>query len=222
MKGLRSRDNGCMRKHRFAALALAAFAFAAHATGMEALDTFVKSARSGRASFTQVVTSPSHEGQPGRTRTSTGTFEFARPDHFRFDYTKPFEQVIVADGKTLWLYDADLNQVTARSQQAVLGATPAALIASAGNTAVLARDFNFEGAPDKDGLQWVVATPKNHDGQLSSMRVGFRGNELARLEILDGFGQRSVITFEKMEVNVPVPAARFHFQAPQGATVLKQ
>jgi outer membrane lipoprotein carrier protein len=71
-------------------------------------------------------------------------------------------------------------------------------------------------------MQWAVATPKNKDGQLNSMRIGFRGNELAQLEIVDGFGQRSVITFEKMEVNPAIPAERFQFKPPQGATVTKQ
>jgi len=210
-----------MKKNILAAL-LAICAAAAHASGLDALENFLKNVKSGRAAFTQVVTSPSREGQAPKTRTSTGTFEFARPKHFRFDYKKPFEQVIVADGQTLWLYDADLNQVTARTQDAVLGSTPAALIASASSLGTLQRDFDFEAAPDKDGLQWAVATPKNKDGQLNNMRVGFRGNELAQLEIVDGFGQRSVITFDKMELNVPIAPQRFVFKPPQGAAVVKQ
>lgn len=209
-------------KNKILAMLLAVAATAAHASGLDALEGFLKTVKSGRASFTQVVMSPAREGQPARTRTSTGTFEFARPNHFRFDYRKPFEQVIVADGQTLWLYDADLNQVTARKQEAVLASTPAALIASASSTAALARDFNLQAAPDKDGLQWAVATPKNREGQLNTMRVGFRGNELKQLEIVDGFGQRSVITFDTMEANAQIPAARFQFKPPQGAQVLKQ
>ncbi|HEY8048303.1 MAG TPA: outer membrane lipoprotein chaperone LolA [Ramlibacter sp.] len=211
-----------MQKKKFIAALLAFAAAAAHASGLDALDNFIKSVKSGRASFTQVVTEPSHEGKPGRTRTSTGTFEFARPSRFRFDYKKPFQQQIVGDGKTLWVYDQDLNQVTARNQDAVLGSTPAALIASAGSTAALLRDFNLEAGDNKDGLQWAVATPKNRDGQLNNMRLGFRGNDLAKLEIVDGFGQRSVITFDKMEMNVPVPAEDFHFKPPQGASVIRQ
>jgi outer membrane lipoprotein carrier protein len=200
----------------------AAAAFAAHASGLDALETFLKTVKSGRASFTQVVTSPSHEGQAAKTRTSTGTFEFVRPNKFRFDYRKPFEQVIVADGQNLWLYDADLNQVTERKQDSVFASTPAAVIAAAPSTAALTRDFELEGAPEKDGLQWAVAIPKNRDGQLNRMRVGFRGAELAQLEIVDGFGQRSVITFEKMEANAAVPADRFRFKPPAGAQVVKQ
>ena len=112
-------------------LVMVACALAAHAAGLESLASFVKNAASGRAEFTQVVTSPAREGRPARARNSSGTFEFQRPGHFRFDYAKPFSQTIVADGKTLWLYDADLNQVTVRAQAGALGATPAALIAAA-------------------------------------------------------------------------------------------
>jgi outer membrane lipoprotein carrier protein len=209
-------------KTRILAVLLALAAGAAQAGGIEALEAFIKNAKTGRATFTQVVTAPQREGQPARTRNSSGSFEFVRPSKFRFDYKKPFEQVIVADGQTLWLYDVDLNQVTARKQDAVLGSTPAALIASAPDLASLKKDFELQSAPDKDGLQWVVATPKNKEGQLRNMSLGFRGEELAKLEIMDGFGQRSVISFEKMELNAQLPSERFQFKPPQGAAVVKQ
>ncbi len=189
---------------------------------MESLENFVKSASSGRAEFSQVVTAPARDGQAARSKTSSGSFEFARPNRFRFIYKKPFEQTIVADGQTLWLHDVDLNQVTARKQAQVLGSTPAALIASAPDLGALRKDFNLEAVADKDGLQWVQATPKAKDGQLASVKVGFRGNELAALDILDSFGQRSLMTFSKMETNVAVPAEAFQFKPPQGATVVKQ
>jgi outer membrane lipoprotein carrier protein len=197
-------------------------AFAAQASGLDALENFVKSARTGRADFTQVVTAPAREGQAARSKSSSGTFEFSRPSRFRFEYRKPFQQTIVADGQTLWLHDADLNQVTARKQDAVLGSTPAALIAAAPDLGALRRDFQLEAAPDKDGLQWVQATPKARDGQLNQVRIGFRGNELAVLEILDSFGQRSMMTFDKLQLNVPVSADAFQFKPPQGADVVRQ
>ena len=195
---------------------------AARASGVDALENFVKTAKTGRAEFTQTVTGPAKEGQAARTKTSAGTFEFSRPNRFRFIYRKPFEQTIVADGQTLWLHDADLNQVTQRKQAAVLGSTPAALIASAPDLATLRKDFNLEAAGEKDGMQWVQATPKAKEGQLNSMKVGFRGNELAALEILDSFGQRSVLTFTKMELNAAVSPDAFQFKPPQGADVVKQ
>lgn len=204
------------------ALLLAAFALPVAAGGMEDLEAFVKSAKSGRADFTQVVTSPPRDGQAPRTRTSTGTFEFSRPNRFRFHYTKPFEQTIVADGQTLWLHDLDLNQVTARKQSQVLGATPAALIAAAPDLAALQKDFTLQAAPDRDGLQWVQAVPKVADGQLQAVRVGFKAGALAALEIADSFGQRSVLTFQRMEVNTPVSPGTFQFKPPAGADVIRQ
>ncbi|MET0543790.1 MAG: outer membrane lipoprotein chaperone LolA [Variovorax sp.] len=195
---------------------------AAWAGGMESLDAFVKTAKSGRAEFTQTVTAPSKDGQPPRVKTSTGTFAFQRPGKFKFDYQKPFAQTIVADGKTLWLYDADLNQVTQRAQAQALGSTPAALIAAAPDLRALQSEFTLEGAPETDGLQWVKATPKGKDGQLQSVLVGFQGDSLAALEILDSFGQKSVIRFSKVEVNPALGANAFAFKAPAGADVLKQ
>ena len=194
----------------------------AWANGLASLEAFMKSARSGRADFTQVVTAPSKDGQAPRTKTSSGTFEFQRPDRFRFVYKKPFEQSIVADGQTLWMHDVDLNQVTSRKQSQVLGSTPAALIASAPDLRALQGEFNLQAAPDKDGLQWVVATPKGKDAQLQSVRIGLKANELSALEILDSFGQRSVISFSKVEVNPALPAATFSFKPPAGADVIRQ
>ena len=209
-----------MKKFIFAAIV--ATSLAAQAAGLDSLENFVKSAKSGRADFTQVVTSPAREGQAPRAKTSTGTFEFSRPNRFRFNYKKPFEQSIVADGQTLWLYDVDLNQVTSRKQAQALGSTPAALIASAADLGALRKDFDLADAPDKDGLQWVQATPKVKDGQLTSVKAGFKGNELAALEILDSFGQRSVMTFANMQLNGPSSPGAFEFKPPQGAAVVRQ
>ncbi|MDM0114217.1 outer membrane lipoprotein chaperone LolA [Variovorax sp. J22R133] len=195
---------------------------AAWAGGMESLESFVKNVRTGRAQFTQTVTPPPREGQPSRAKVSTGTFEFQRPGKFKFDYKKPFTQLILADGDNLWLYDADLNQVTQRKQAQALGSTPAALIASAPDLRALQADFSLEATPERDGLQWVKATPKNKDGQLQSIQIGFQGESLAALEILDSFGQRSVLKFDKVEVNPALPAGVFTFKAPAGADVIKQ
>ena len=217
-------------KHFFATLLIAGFAHAACADGLESLQSFVATVTSGRANFSQVVTAPVREGQAPRSKTSSGTFEFSRPNRFKFLYQKPFEQSIVADGQTLWLYDADLNQVTARKQSAALGSTPAALIAAAPDLRALQADFTLAAAPEKDGLEWVVATPKAKDGQLQAVRVGFRAGdktaakpaELAALEILDSFGQHSVLSFSQVEVNPSLPKDTFQFNPPKGADVIRQ
>ena len=216
-------------KKFFATILIACCALSVRADGLESLENFVKTVSSGRAEFTQVVTAPAKEGQSARSKTSSGTFAFARPNRFSFIYKKPFEQSIVADGQTLWLYDVDLNQVTARKQSSALGSTPAALIAAAPDLRALQADFTLAAAPDKDGLQWVVATPKAKDGQLQAVRVGFRAGqssekstELAALEILDSFGQRSMLSFSKLDVNPKLPTDTFQFKPPKGADVIRQ
>ena len=198
--------------------------------GLKDLENFVKNTKSGRAAFSQVVTSPAKDGQTPKTKTSSGTFEFLRPNRFKFLYKKPFEQAIVSDGQTLWLHDLDLNQVTARKLAQVLNGTPAAVIAAAADLKGLQADFTLTAVPEKpglkDGLQWVQAVPKTKDGQLQSIVVSLKttgnGIELAALEILDSFGQRSVMTFSQFEVNPALAAASFQFKPPAGADVSRQ
>ena len=209
----------------FAVISVAASAQDNSAAALKDLENFVKNTKSGRAAFTQVVTSPAKEGQVPKVKTSAGTFEFLRPNRFKFLYKKPFEQTIVSDGQTLWLYDLDLNQVTARKLVQVLNGTPAAVIAAAADLKGLQADFTLTALPEKSGLQWVQAVPKTKEGQLQSITVGLKttdkGSELAALEILDSFGQRSVMTFSQVEVNPALAATSFQFKPPAGADVSK-
>ena len=210
----------------FAIIAMTCQAQHNGSAGLESLENFVKNTKSGRAAFTQVVTSPAKEGQAVKTKTSSGTFEFLRPNRFKFVYKKPFEQSIVSDGQTLWLYDVDLNQVTARKLAQVMNGTPAAVIAAAADLKGLEADFTLAALPDKAGLQWVQATPKTKDGQLQNISVGFKatdkGSELAALEILDSFGQRSLMSFSQFEVNPSLGATLFQFKPPAGSDVSRQ
>lgn len=195
------------------------------ASGLQALERFVTETRSGRAAFTQVVTAPAREGQAVRSKTSSGTFEFLRPNRFRFVYQKPFEQLIVADGQNLWLHDLDLNQVTVRNLSQVLSGTPAAVISAAPDLKALQADFKLSALPATEGLQWVQAEPKTRDGQVQRIQVGFRitprGSELAALDILDSFGQRSRMSFSGFEANPPLTALNFQFKPPAGADVIR-
>ncbi len=208
----------------FTAFLIAIASLSAAANGLDSLEKFLKSTQSGRAEFNQTVTSPAREGQAPKIKTSSGNFEFARPNRFKFVYKKPFEQTLVADGQTLWMYDVDLNQVSANKQANVLASTPAAIIASSGDLKSLEQHFSLKSAPDADGNSWVVATPKAKDGSLQSIRVGFKisSGELASLDILDTFGQRSVLKFAKVEVNPALAADAFNFKPPAGSDVIKQ
>ena len=198
----------------------------ASASSLDTLESFLKATQSGRADFTQVVTPPNKAGQAVRGKTSTGHFAFMRPSRFRFDYQKPFSMAIVADGQTLWLYDADLAQVTARKQAQTLGSTPAALVATATDLGTLQKDFTLTAEPDAESLQWVQATPKARDSALQSVRIGLRLDggfaALAKLDILDALGQRSVLSFERFEVNPSnLGQAAFNFVPPKGVDVVR-
>ena len=210
----------------FAIISVAAYAQDTEAKTLIYLESFVKNTKSGSASFSQVVTSPAKDGQSPRVKTSSGTFEFLRPNRFKFLYKKPFEQSIVSDGQTLWLHDVDLNQVTARKLAQVLNSTPAAVIAAAADLKGLEADFTLTSLPEKAGLHWVQAVPKTKEGQLQNIIVGLRttpkGSELAALEILDSFGQRSVMTFSQFEVNPALAGTSFQFKPPAGADVSRQ
>jgi outer membrane lipoprotein carrier protein len=194
-------------------LGLAA-ASSAHADAVDSLKAFVRDVKSGRSEFTQTVTSP----DGAKKKTSSGTFEFARPNRFRFTYVKPFEQEIVADGQKVWIYDADLNQVSSRKLTQALGATPAALLAGGS----MEKDFDLKAMPDRDGLSWAQALPHAKDGAFQSLQVGFAGAKLAAVEIVDSFGQRSLLRFDQLAENAAVPAASFVFKPPAGADVLEQ
>ena len=195
-----------------AALALAATA--AHADPIETLRSFVRDVKSGRAQFTQTVTSP----DGAKKKSSNGSFEFSRPNRFRFAYGKPFEQTIVGDGEKVWIYDADLNQVSSRKLGNALGATPVALLAGGS----LDKDFDLANLPPNDGLEWAEAKPKAKDGAFQSVRVGFKGKDLAAIEILDSFGQKSLLRFTAFVANAAVEADAFRFTPPPGADVIEQ
>jgi outer membrane lipoprotein carrier protein len=205
-----------------APILIAACALSVRAEGLDSLEVFIKGVQSARAQFQQTVVSPAREGQAARRKVSSGTFEFQRPNRFKFVYLKPFEQTIVADGQTLWLYDADLYQVTIRKQSAALGSTPAALIASAANLAALQSEFSMVSQPLKDGLEWVLATPKAKDSTLQAVRLGFKGPALMVLEILDSFGQTSTMNFSAFQANPVMDASVFQFKIPNGADVIRQ
>ena len=213
-------------------LALAAACGAAQAAdAVDALKAFVRDARTGQAAFTQTVTSP----DGAKKKTSSGRFDFSRPNRFRFAYAKPFEQAIVGDGRKVWIYDADLNQAPSRRIADALGSTPAALLAGG---SIEEGEFDLKALPDRDGLAWAEAVPRARGGgkgaasaaaddapnatMFQSMRFGFRGAELAAVEIVDSFGQKSLLQFSGLRTNVPIAAETFRFVPPKGADVIEQ
>jgi outer membrane lipoprotein carrier protein len=185
----------------------------AFATATDELRDFVKTVHSGKSTFTQTVTSPK-----GKQKVSDGSFEFSRPNRFRFIYQKPYAQTVVGDGAKVWIYDPDLNQVSSRKTGDALANTPAALIVSNDIDKV----FTLADQPSKDGVDWVLATPRQAEGTVRALRIGFRGHELAQLQIDDSFGQKSVLVFSAFEPNAKLPADTFVFVPPKGADISEQ
>lgn len=196
------------------AFTLAFAGVAAHADAVDTLRAFIRDVNTGRAQFTQTVTSP----DGAKKKSSSGSFEFSRPNRFRFAYAKPFEQLIVADGQKVWIYDADLNQASSRKFSSALGATPAALLTGG----ALDKDFDLAALPMKDGLDWAQATPKRQDGAFKSVALGFKGKDLAVLDIHDAFGQHSVLNFSQLATGINFAPDAFRFTPPAGADVIEQ
>jgi chaperone LolA len=190
-----------------------ALAGAAQAGGVERLKSFVAGVKTAEADFTQTVTD-----RTGRvTQQASGSMAFSRPGRFRWDYRTPYAQVIVGDGVRLWLYDADLDQVTVKPLSDMIAGTPAALLA--GDNAI-EKYFTLNDAGQGDGLDWLEATPKNRDTGFERIRMGFRGDMLARMELFDFFGQRTVLTLTRFVRNPALAASRFSFTPPSGADIL--
>jgi len=199
---------------RLAALAATTLACAtAHATATDELREFVKTVKSGKSTFTQTVTAPN-----GKQKVSDGSFEFSRPNRFRFVYEKPYAQTVVGDGVKVWIYDPDLNQASSRKTGDALANTPAALIVSNDIDKV----FTLVDQPSRDGVDWVLATPKQAEGTVRVLRIGFKGHALAQLQIDDSFGQKSMIVFNAFEPNAKLAADTFVFVPPKGADVSEQ
>jgi outer membrane lipoprotein carrier protein len=195
-----------------AALALT-LASASWASGIDQLRAFVDGARTGKATFRQVVT-----GKSGRVpQTSSGTFAFARPGKFRWSYDKPYAQLLVGDGDKLWIYDRDLNQVIVKKLDRALGSTPASLLA--GDNA-FEKNFVLIDGGNADGLDFVEAKPKSPDTGFDQIRIGFKENLPRTMELHDSFGQVTRLTFDTFERNPAIDPALFRFVPPPGADVI--
>ncbi len=187
---------------------------AARADAVDALRLFLCDTPSGKGGFTQTVTA----ADGVRKKVSSGSFEFLRPNRFRFHYTKPFEQLIVADGSKVWIYDPDLQQASSRKLDSALDATPAALLAGG----AIEKDFVLKAEGPRDGLDWVLAQPRAKEGSVREMRVGFRGREPAAIEIIDNFGQRTLLQLLQFQSGVVLAKDSFNFKPPAGADVVEQ
>ena len=197
-----------------AALCFFFFSSLAHADALEQLRNFAAQVKSARGEFTQQVT---REGK--KPQQSRGQFLFARPGKFRWTYTQPYDQVLVADGIKLFIYDKDLNQVTVRKLNNALDSSPAAILFG---SQTLENVYILKDGGSRDGLDWIEAKPKSKDSTFEKILIGLKDDQPAAMELLDNFGQSTTLKFIKFERNPALPAESFRFAPPKGADVLEQ
>jgi outer membrane lipoprotein carrier protein len=189
------------------------YATGATAGGIDRLNQFMSGTQTARGHFEQKI----YDGNGKLTQQSGGTLMFSRPGKFRWVYVKPYAQLIVGDGTRVWIYDEDLQQVTVRKLDQALGSTPAALLAGS-NDAMKAFELKDEGA--REGLDWVLATPRDADSSFQRIRMGFSAAGLSAMELTDSFGQTTLLHIVDMQRNPKLDAGLFKFTPPQGADVI--
>lgn len=203
-----------MIMNRFLLLLITGWTVQAWAASTEQLRAILDDTRTLRGSFSQTVT----DRNGRKLQTSTGTLSFARPGMFRWEYEKPYPQTVVGDGKKVWFYDPDLEQVTIQRMDQAIGASPAALLAGSND---IDRHFKVGEVGTSAGLDWLEAIPRQGEGTFERVRLGFRGNLIEVMELKDNLGQTSVLRFSRMARNVAVPADQFHFRPPKGVQVVE-
>ncbi|NUS39662.1 MAG: outer membrane lipoprotein chaperone LolA [Lysobacter sp.] len=199
---------------RFAALALALFATTAAAGARDDLATFTKGLKGLDGRFSQQVFNPS-----GKLKeTSSGRVALSAPRLFRWEYEKPYEQLVVADGKSVWVYDPDLQQVTKRPQGTEEANSPLAALVDPSR---LDRDYVVEEAGRDDGLDWLLLKPKgNAEANFQSARLGFGPQGLARMQVVDALGQKTRIVFDRWQRNPAFAAGTFRYTPAKGVDVV--
>jgi len=185
----------------------------ANADGMSSVKVFYEQTKSVRANFHQVVT----DKQGRKVQEVDGEMQLKRPNKFRWDYHKPYEQQIISDGNQVWLYDTELAQVTVRELNKSIGSSPAALLA--GGEAI-DKSFKLINAVRKDSLEWVSAIPKDKESGFSKILMGFKDNKIQEMSLIDSFGHTTKIIFSQVEVNPSLEEKSFLFKPPQGVDVV--
>jgi outer membrane lipoprotein carrier protein len=192
----------------------AMFATTAFAGARDDLTTFTKGLKGLDGQFVQQV----YDSNGKLKESSSGRVAMSAPRLFRWEYVKPYPQLIVADGKTVWVFDPDLEQVTRRPQGIEEQNSPlAALI----DPSKLDKDFAVREGGSKDGLSWLVLTPKQAaDASFRSARLGFGQQGLAKMDVTDALGQRTQIAFSDWKRNPGFAAGTFRYVPPKGVDVV--
>ncbi len=184
------------------------------ASAQAQLKSFVEQVHAATGTFQQTVVGP--QGQTRRPQ--SGEFSFERPGRFKWEVLSPYAQTIVSDGKQVFQLDPDLNQVTVRNVDQAIGASPAAVLFGTGE---LDKVFNVSPMPERDGLAWLRAKPRNGEAGFVHLDLGMRDGMPVRIVLLDAFGQTTRVELSAMQRNPSLPATTFQFVPPAGADVVR-
>lgn len=182
-------------------------------TATQQLRDFVQRVHSASGQFSQHTI----DAQGGQRPAQTGEFAFERPGKFKWQVLKPYEQLVLSDGKQLYQYDPDLNQLTQRGVDQAIGTSPAAILFGSGN---LDQSFDLEPRPDEDGLNWLRASPKASDAGFDYVDIGFKSGNPVRLVLLDAFGQQTLIELSAIKTDISFKQRDFSFTPPADVDVV--
>lgn len=191
------------------------------ATPIDELHAFLAHTVSMRGDFTQ-RNPPTGGGQSPAKRLAAisvtqGTFAFQRPGKFRWVVQRPYAQLIVSDGRTLFLYDPDLAQVTKKTLAGALPASPASILFGSND---FERDFDVRNDGTEQGVAWILALPRKKDSPFERIRIGFRNAVPVAMRLVDSFGRTTQLSFDHIQRNPVLDPAQFRFVPPAGVDVL--
>jgi outer membrane lipoprotein carrier protein len=204
-----------MRVHAaiFAAFALCFSLTSAYATPASDVEKLLDGVQSWSADFTQTI----DDGHGKIVRSAAGKIYLQKPGKFRWDYSQPSEQTIVADGKQIWLYDKDLQQANVRDMDVSLSSTPAVLLSGG---ATVGSQFDVTVLPKKDGLDWYQLVPKHPETDFQLVRIGFDKGDLVSMFLADKVNQVTQLTFTNSQRNIKLIPDLFMFTPPPGVDVI--
>lgn len=197
-----------------AGLAVMTLAPFAHADARADLAAFTQGLKSLQGGFSQEV----YDSKGHLKQSSSGRVSLATPRQFRWEYVKPYRQLVIADGKTVWIYEPDLQQVSRRPQGPEEQNSPLAILI---DPARLDRSYVVSDGGTSAGMDWLAIAPRSRaDGNFQSARIGFRDGQLVQIVVTDALGQRTQMYFAQWQRNVALPAANFSFAPPKGVDVI--
>lgn len=151
---------------------------------------------------------------------ATGKMSLVRPGKFRWDVKHPTAQLVVTNGRKLWVYDPDLEQVTVRVMTKEAGESPALLLSESNEG--LSQKFNVHTLPSQGNLQWFLLQPRSEESVFDAIKLGFANNQIQQMELRDDMGHITRIQFSNVTTNAMLSDTLFNFKPPAHVDVIDE